>query len=471
MRLKTTISLFFLTASVFFSVGVRSQINLVPNSSFEEDKLGKPTVKFNHNLKDAFLVKDWWQPTGGTTDYYNSDKSTGSYGCSVRKARTGEGRLGLVVDEIGGNDYKEYAQCHLKVTLQKDKLYSVNFFVVLDKRCPYTTSSIGAYLSADAVSNNNFFYTPILEKPQVVTTASNIISNNKQWSLVHGYYRAKGNEQYITIGSFGHNKPRKLSDFGVEYEYGQSAFIRSAYYYLDDVSVYEVSDTTKDEYKKLSTPSKIAQTYNNLALVLDVSQSMQKADKIKSLKHSVDSLISSLDTNETISVITFDASPKVLAKGIKASEKHLIISLIDSLKTGGGTNINAAIKKAYDIIDSTYAFNGNNRVVLITDAGFKVSPHCKDEIEKYSKDKQVGFSTLVFNDIKYRKLKRLCKHNNGIYANINSATFGDALQQQVVSRPVPDDYTHANMGLKAKGVLLKVAFVTALISLLLLSHT
>ncbi len=437
MQAKIVFLVFLLPAIAF------SQVNLVPNPSFEETMPQAIMKGFSYNTKGRPVVKYWWQPTNGSPEFFNSEHSTLSLNEPVHNARTGKGRIGILVDDIddpatGNNwDPKEYVQTKLIKPLEKGKMYSVNFFIVLDKRSPYCTS-IGACLTKDQITNDNGrLY--INEMPQVVARDPDTIANNTEWRLVHGYYKAQGGEQYLTLGNFGNERAMSLTRMHIFFQH-ENVMSDESYYYLDDVSVYEVKNPEEDDYKKLVQQSNATKAFNNLALVLDVSQSMNKDDKIKSLKESVDSLISTLDTNETISILTFDASPKILARGIKVANKQYIMNTIDSLKTGGGTNVNAAIKKAYEIIDSTYAIGGNNRVILITDAGFKVSTHSRDEIAAYYKEKNVVFSTLIFNDVKYHKLKKMCKHTDGIYANVSSNSFKEALDQQVESRPI-EDYT------------------------------
>ncbi|HXB39964.1 MAG TPA: VWA domain-containing protein [Bacteroidia bacterium] len=429
--------LFFLPVCLF------SQENLVPNPSFEETIPHAIIKGFAYKTKGRQIVKGWWQPTDGSPEFFNSEHSTLSLNQPVHNARTGKGRVGILVDDIDDPatqnnwDPKEYVQTQLIKPLERGKIYSVNFFIVLDKRSPYATT-IGACFSKTEITNESGrLY--IDEIPQVVARGIDTIANNTGWSLVHGYYKAEGGEQFLTIGNFGNEHPMSLARMKIFF-YREDVMSDEAYYYLDDVSVYEVKDPEKDDYKKLVNQSNATKAFNNLALVLDVSQSMKKDDKIQSLKESVDSLISTLDTNETISVLTFDASPKILARGIKVARRNEIINKIDSLETGGGTNVNSAIKKAYEIIDSTYATGGNNRVILITDAGFNVSRHSHDEIEAYYKEKDVVFSTLIFNDIKYRKLKRICKHTEGVYANVSNNSFKDALNKQVIYRPT-EEYT------------------------------
>src|SRR5262249_40049951 len=142
------------------------------------------------------FVKGWYQATDGAPpDFYNSIHSAFMNNKPVHTARTGNGRIGLCVADVddprsGRNwDPKAYAETKLIAPLEPGKLYSVNYFVVLDKRAPYCTP-IGAYLS-DQPARNFTALNYIKETPQVEPKGIDTIANTG-WQLVHGYYRARG---------------------------------------------------------------------------------------------------------------------------------------------------------------------------------------------------------------------------------------------------------------------------------------
>lgn len=416
-------------------------MQLVGNPGLEDPQNSIPSSGRNKNFTYGWpLTQDWWQ-AGGSVDYYNSDISTAARGVRVHRAHTGQGRLGIILgrdhnSKTSSTDaaYREYAQTKLKEPMKAGALYSVSFYTVRDSRSRFYAPEIGIYFSQNAVSAAP--YTIYGAKAQVKANEYNTMSNSRKWSFVHGYFRAKGGEQYLTLGNFNPNTPLLL-DGEKEYVPGvlRNDFDWFAYYYVDDIYVYQIPDSLESHYAKM-LPQATEKPFNNLVFVLDVSSSMQKEGKIKMLKDGMDKFMSSIDTNEIISVVTFDAVPRVLAQHLKSSHKAEIISAIDSLKTGGGTSVNAAITKAYELLDSAYIEGGNNRVILITDAGFKVSGRTKEIIEEHARTKEMGFSTLVFNDIKYRSLKKLCKKNKGSYSNINEATTTTVLNSQAKEKEI-----------------------------------
>ncbi len=415
-----------------------SQGNLVLNGGFEAEVQSNPSQTRNYCYKrEKLLVKSWYQPTCGSVDYYNSDSSS-ICGTPLHYAHSGQGRMGIVLDrdplpyirlEKELPYYKEYIQTKLTKSLEKDKYYKLGFYIVLDKRSPYKASSVGAYFSKDSLvgkpkldkdslHENGI---PLDENPGVETRNDSLLSSTNQWVYIQGYYKAKGGERFMTLGSFGPNAARPVEESPF-YNYG--VFYPAAYYYIDDVSLYDANDTVRVN-REFNKP------YNNLVLVLDVSESMQEKGRIQALKKGVDSLVSLLGYNETISVITFEASPKILAENVSWAQRTKLVEKIDSLKAGGGTNVNASINKAYEIINKTFIEGGNNRVVFITDAGYELSSHSKKIIAANYSQKGTHFSTLIFNNIKFRHLKKTCRRTKGIYANTATENFTSCLKYQL----------------------------------------
>jgi Mg-chelatase subunit ChlD len=411
----------------------------VLNPSFEDSTGGPPSRGCNKALQSGYHLTQGWYQVGGSADFYNSDLSKGIRNTRLHKARSGQGRIGLVMGERSRTSarsyYREYVQTQLKEPLKAGALYSVNFYIVRDKRSIFYAPQAGACFTGIPASTDASFNLRG-SKAQVITKDYKSLTESEKWSLVHGYYRAVGGERYLTIGNFNEDSPLQMEDKKIPSKLFTNDYGWYAYYYIDDVCVAEVQDSTRDNFSYLMPKSEVDKPFNNLVFVLDVSASMKKDDKIKKLKTGVDNFLSSLDTNEIISVITFDASPKVLAQHLKSAKKNEIISAIDSLRTGGGTNVNVAIQRAYDLLDNAYIPGGNNRVIVVTDAGYQVSEHTRKIIEEHAQNRQAGFSTLVFDNIKYRSLKQLCSNNRGTYNNINSNTVDKALTAQAKERPI-----------------------------------
>lgn len=159
---------------------------------------------------------------------------------------------------------------------------------------------------------------------------------------------------------------------------------------------------------------------NNLILVLDVSGSMNAADKLPLLKQSVLNLLSMMRTEDEVGIVVFSDKPKVLLSPVSFKDEEKIKSAIDKLKSSGKTDGNAALKLAYKVADENYIRGGNNRIVLATDGEFAVSEETIKLIETFST--QDIFLT-IFNFGKgmgaSKALEQLSKTGKGNYESIS----------------------------------------------------
>jgi uncharacterized protein YegL len=413
--------------------------NLVVNGSFDDSLSPIPSRGCNTKMVAGYPLTQGWYQVGGSADFYNSHLSKGPRKTSVHKARSGQGRIALVLGEDPAHsrwvrEYREFVQTRLSQPLKAGALYSVNFYIVRDKRSVFYAAEAGAFFSGTPVAAGSGYRIGGAEA-QVKTRSEPVLSASDRWQLVHGFYRANGGEQYLTLGNFADPVPSLVDGRSIPSKLFRNDYGWYAYYYIDDVVVYEVADSLSDNRKNLPR-SMEDEPYNNLVFALDVSGSMHKEDRLSSLKTAMRDFLASISPNEIISVVTFDASPKILLRHRLAGEAESILKAIDSLKTGGGTNVNAAIWKAYELIDSSYIAGGNNRVILVTDAGYQVSGHSKELIEKYARERDVAFSTLLLDKKEFRTVNRLCKKNRGNCVNVAAGNYASAFAGQARQRKI-----------------------------------
>jgi len=125
---------------------------------------------------------------------------------------------------------------------------------------------------------------------------------------------------------------------------------------------------------------------NNMVLLLDVSGSMNTAEKLPLLKASVLDLLSMMRQEDEVSIIAFSGKPKVLLEGASFKEEEKIKKAINDLRSAGKTDGNAGMKLAYKVADANYIRGGNNRIILATDGEFALSDESLQLIEKFSKE-------------------------------------------------------------------------------------
>lgn len=159
---------------------------------------------------------------------------------------------------------------------------------------------------------------------------------------------------------------------------------------------------------------------NNLILVLDISGSMNAAEKLPILKKSILDLLSMMRAEDQVGIVVFSDKPKVLLAPVSFKDEARIKGAIDKLKSSGKTDGNAALKLAYKVADENYIRGGNNRILLATDGEFALNEETAKLIETFAT--QDIFLT-VFNFGKgmgsSKALERLATMGNGNYQSIS----------------------------------------------------
>ena len=163
----------------------------------------------------------------------------------------------------------------------------------------------------------------------------------------------------------------------------------------------------------------------NLVFLVDVSGSMTQSNKLPLVQYTLKQLVRRLEPTDTLGIVTYAGSEKVLLDSTAVTNKSAIYDAIDGLSAGGSTNGEGGIRKAYEIAEKGVAQSGINRVVLCTDGDYNVglTGDALIQLIEQERDKGITISTLGFGEGNYndRDMERLADHGNGNYAFIDSA--------------------------------------------------
>lgn len=163
----------------------------------------------------------------------------------------------------------------------------------------------------------------------------------------------------------------------------------------------------------------------NLVFLLDVSGSMQSADKLPLVKSSMRMLTEHLKPTDRIAIVVYAGASGLVLDSTPISNAEAIYDALEGLYAGGTTNGGAGIQLAYDIAQKNFVAGGINRVVLCTDGDFNVGVTSDsalvDLITEQAK-KRVFLSVLGFGsgNLKDAKMEQLADRGNGNYAYIDS---------------------------------------------------
>ena len=164
---------------------------------------------------------------------------------------------------------------------------------------------------------------------------------------------------------------------------------------------------------------------SNLVFLLDVSGSMQNANKLPLLKQGLMMLVQQLSENDSVSIVTYAGNAGVVLHPTNGSNKRQIELAIERLNAGGSTNGSAGIQLAYELAQKQFIQDGSNRVIMATDGDLNVGVTSDGALVKLIKEKAsegvfltvLGFGT---GNLKDSKLEKLADNGNGMYAYIDN---------------------------------------------------
>ncbi len=164
---------------------------------------------------------------------------------------------------------------------------------------------------------------------------------------------------------------------------------------------------------------------SNLVFLLDVSGSMQSANKLPLLVAALRLLVSQLDERDTVSIVVYAGAAGLVLPPTSCAEPATILAALEGLRAGGSTNGGAGIELAYRLAVENFVEGGINRVVLATDGDFNVGISDRGQLTRLLEEKAasgVFLSILGFGRGNYQDatLEELSNRGNGHYAYIDS---------------------------------------------------
>lgn len=181
----------------------------------------------------------------------------------------------------------------------------------------------------------------------------------------------------------------------------------------------------------------------NLVFLVDVSGSMQPANKLPLVKQGLRLLVGKLDRRDKVAIVTYAGTAGLALPSTSCAEKDAILAAIDNLNAAGSTNGEAGIEVAYRIAKENFIKGGLNRVMLATDGDFNVGQTSRDALLSLIKDRAAAgtyLSVLGFGMGNYKdgRLESISNHGNGTYAYIDSlAEVKKVLVEGITGQLVP----------------------------------
>ena len=157
---------------------------------------------------------------------------------------------------------------------------------------------------------------------------------------------------------------------------------------------------------------------HNLVFLIDTSGSMHGSDRLDLVKRAFMMLLDELNPTDTISLVTYASSDRVMLEGVPAADKTRIMDALSQLEAYGSTNGAAGILRAYELADRYFIEGGVNRILLATDGDLNVGVTSTSELidlvmEKKERGVSITCLGVGYGNYKDNKLTALANYGDG----------------------------------------------------------
>ncbi|MBA3681760.1 MAG: gliding motility-associated C-terminal domain-containing protein [Bacteroidetes bacterium] len=251
-----------LFAFILFSLSLKSQINLIPNPSFENLN-STPTTCNN------FSSLSGWYSLIGASSYLNSLSINNCFGCMVSSPgdnsgyqipKSGIAKAGIVTRSLFANtgnlpfsNGTNLIGVKLSNKLVKDHIYNFSMYYSLVNGVTYLSNQLSAYFSVTQFTVDWVNFNPLSQNwydnninfvnPQINNDTSQYLSDDTlNWTKFGGCFKANGNEEFVTIGNFRDGAKTKTKPYNSNFNFPCSnlAHYDGCFIYIDDISLYDI---------------------------------------------------------------------------------------------------------------------------------------------------------------------------------------------------------------------------------------
>ncbi len=185
----------------------------------------------------------------------------------------------------------------------------------------------------------------------------------------------------------------------------------------------------------------------NLTFLVDVSGSMDSADKIELAKRSMNLIIDRLRPQDTVAVTYYAEGAGTTLAPTPGTEKLKMRCAVASLRAAGGTAGATGMTNAYDQAQASFGRDKVNRILMFTDGDFNVGVTDNKRLEDYVAEKRgtgiylsvYGFGRGNYQDERMQAISQAGNGTAAYVADLNEARrlFGPAFDKGAF--PIADD--------------------------------
>ena len=151
---------------------------------------------------------------------------------------------------------------------------------------------------------------------------------------------------------------------------------------------------------------------------------MERPDRQSIVRRSLESLLSSLNDSDKISMLTFARQPRLWADGLSASDALRSLDDLTRMIPEGGTNLETAIEAAYATARKHFNSMGQNRVILLTDGAANLGNTDAETLRHFvTNQREQGIALDCFGigweGYDDHRLESLTRNGDGRYSFLN----------------------------------------------------
>ncbi len=253
-------------------------------------------------------------------------------------------------------------------------------------------------------------------------------------------------EEYLNYFRYAFPAPAAGSPFAVVMDAAPSPFIADRY-------VLRVGVATRAKTLAERKPA-------HLVFLVDVSGSMASPDKLGLAQQSLRILTNNLTARDTVSLVTYAGSTRVVLPPTGLEHKDQIIAAIDELGAGGSTAMASGLDLAYEQAMKGLTPHTVSRVIVLSDGDANVGPTGHEKLLQIIESRAkagVTLSTIGFGRGNYKDtaMEQLANKGNGNNFYIDSLAAAKKVFQEQLG---------ATLEVVAKDVKLQVDFDPSVVS-------
>ncbi len=164
---------------------------------------------------------------------------------------------------------------------------------------------------------------------------------------------------------------------------------------------------------------------SNLVFLLDVSGSMEPANRLPLVRQALRLLVEKLGENDRVAIVVYSGASGLALPSTTGDRKEQILAALENLQAGGSTNGAQGIELAYQTAAEHFITGGVNRVILATDGDFNIGTTSEGDLVRLIQEKAKGgvfLSVLGVGDdnLNDSMMQKLADKGNGNYAYLDS---------------------------------------------------